>query len=146
MLRPELAGQIHLDAFDHDDLKATILQGLANWETPQGQAGKQQESHLSFLLFSHSYLRYSDYPSERFSYHVCWQQSMCHVGTCERIWHKYYQNSLKCYLTSIWIAMLDTVHNQSHRKKHGLSSVSVGINAGINTNFCYAERYCPCLC
>lgn len=105
-----------MDVFDLDDLKATILQGLANGETPQGQAEEQQESYLPFLLFSHSYLRYTDYPSERFSYHVCWQQSVCHVGTCESIWHEYYQYSLKCYLTNTWIAILDKVHNQCHKK------------------------------
>lgn len=48
--------------------------------------------------------------------HVCWQQSLCHVGTYESIWHEYYQYSLKCYLTSTWIATLDTVHNHCHKK------------------------------
>lgn len=104
-----------MDAFDLDDLKAAILQGLANGETPQGQAEKQQESHLPFLFFSHSYLTTSQ--TGLMCYHVCWQQSVCQVGTWESIWHEYYQYSLKCCLTSTWIAILDTVHNQWHKKR-----------------------------
>lgn len=42
--------------------------------------------------------------------------SVCQVGTCESIWHEYYQYSLKCYLTSAWITILGTVHNQCHKK------------------------------